>query len=49
MDILISFWTKMLLSLIGLSIGTLEWFGIPTLPLWTEVLPAVRFGLGMGP
>ena len=47
MDVLISFWGKMLLALVGLTIGTLEFLGLPTLPLWTEVLPAVRYGLGM--
>ena len=49
MEILIAFWGKMILAVVGLAIGTLEFFGLPTLPLWTEVLPAVRFGLGMGP
>ena len=49
MDILISFWVKMALALVGLTIGTLEFFGLPTVQLWTDVLPAVRFGLGMGP
>ena len=49
MEILISFWGKMLLALVGLTIVTMEWFGISTLPLWAEVLPAVRYGLGMGP
>ena len=49
MDILISFWVKMILALVGMAIGTLEFFDLSTVQLWTDVLPAVRYGLGMGP
>lgn len=42
MDLFIQFWSKMIMALVGLTIGTLDLLGIDTSVLWLDILPVVR-------
>ena len=48
MEILMRMWLQIALTVAAMLIGTAEFLGFPTTPLWTDILPEVRFWLGLG-
>ena len=48
MENLFNLWAQLALVTSSLIIATLEFLGYDTIPLWSELLPQLRAGLGLG-